>query len=347
MARGGLAFVAVATTLMGMAFAQAPETAPAAAAEPPAVYAERGPHQVAALSGIWRDTGRNRDVAYFIRHPAQIAAPLPIVIFSHGLGGTERGAVYYSEHLASHGFAVVHVRHPGSDAAIWGGVRPTPGTVDTAALRRVVSDPRVSVDRFRDIPFTVAALRALNGADTPLKGKFDLDRIGMSGHSFGALTTQAAAGMVFPSGASMPAQGIKAFLAMSPSGARDGDDRAAFVRIARPFMFMTGTEDSFGVAGDSPAAVLRSRKRPFDVIVTPPTYFVNLTGGDHFVFSGRQEMGESRPSDARHHAIVRAGALAFFRAYLVDDAAARAWLNDGGYAAFAGADAAIERKPGR
>jgi predicted dienelactone hydrolase len=308
-------------------------------------YAAAGPHPVATMTGLWRDSGRNRDVPYLIRYPAGAAAPLPIVIFSHGLGGTERGAVYYSQHLASHGFAVVHVRHAGSDAAVWGGVRPKPETIDHAALRRAVSNPMVAVDRFRDIPFTLDALRALNGADSDLKGKLDLAHVGMSGHSFGALTTQAAAGMSFGRGGSIPAPGVKAFLAMSPSGARNGDNAGAFARVSGPFMFMSGDEDTFGVDGRPAAEVLASRRAPFDALKRGPAYFLNLKGGDHMVFSGRQEMGATRPSDARHHALISAGALAFFRTYLMNDAAARMWLDGGGLAAFAGADATLEQKP--
>jgi len=305
-------------------------------------YARPGPHAVLIATGTWRDAARNRDVPYLIRYPADVMSA-PVVVFSHGLGGTERGAAYYSDHLASQGFAVAHVRHLGSDASIWGGVRPTPGAIDLGKLRAAVADPRVSVDRFLDIPFALTALGQLNDAG-PMKGRFDLKRVGVSGHSFGAVTTQVAAGQVFQGGIGFPALGVRAFLAMSPSGARDGDDARAFARVTAPFMFMTGTEDSFGVGNQSPAEVLASRRRPFETVSGPPTYLATLTGGDHFVFSGRQEMGQPKPSDSRHQAIVNAAALAFFRAYLMDDAAARAWLDRGELAAFAGADARVERK---
>jgi predicted dienelactone hydrolase len=318
-------------------------TAPTLSAEASVDYARPGRYRVAVQEGVWRDSTRQRDVAYLIRYPTELDGPAPIVVFSHGLGGSERGAVYYSEHLASHGFAVVHVRHPGSDAAVWGGQRPTPGSIDVARLREAVSDPRVSIERFRDIPFAIESLRALNQTPGALFGKLDTARVGVSGHSFGAVTTQVAAGQMFQGRFSFPAPGVRAFLAMSPSGARDGDNARAFANVRAPFLFLTGTQDSFGLGGD-PAQVLASRRAPFDAIEGPPTYLVTLIGGDHFVFSGRQEMGERQPRDERFHDIIRAVSLAFFSGMLRDDATARTWLDGPGLTSLAAADATVERK---
>lgn len=340
--------LAGAAALIGCASARAEAplvaTPAIAQAAPTTDYARPGRYSVEIREGVWRDRARDRDVAYLIRYPEGLEAPAPIVIFSHGLGGSERGAVYYSEHLASHGFAVVHVRHPGSDAAVWGGQRPTPGSIDVARLRQAVADPRVSVERFRDIPFAIESLRALNQEAGALQGKLDLSRIGMSGHSFGAVTTQVAAGQMFQGRFSFPAPGVSAFLAMSPSGSRDGDNDRAFANVRAPFLFFTGTEDSFGLNSGDPGQVLASRRAPFDAIDGAPTYLVTLVGGDHFVFSGRQEMGQNQPRDARYHDIIRAASVAFFSAMLRDDGAARAWLDGRGLTSFAGDDATIERR---
>ena len=179
-------------------------TAPAAAASPappattPAAWSQAGPYKVVQIEGEWRDARRDRVVPYLIRYPEGATGPVPVVIFSHGLGGSRRGAAYYGEHLASHGYVVVMVQHPGSDVSIWKGVRPDLGNVDRAMLARAVADPRVTLNRFFDIPFALDQLTLMNTADGPLKGHMDLTRIGMSGHSFGAVTTQAMAGQVYP-----------------------------------------------------------------------------------------------------------------------------------------------------
>ena len=50
----------------------------------------------------------------------------------------------------------------------------------------------------------------------PLAGRLDLGRIGMSGHSFGAVTTQAVSGQVFPIGKGFTDPRINAAVLMSP-----------------------------------------------------------------------------------------------------------------------------------
>lgn len=300
-------------------------------------YAERGPHPVAILDGEWLDAGRQRTVPYRVRYPADLKAPAPVVIFSHGLGGSRTGAAYYGDHLASHGYIVVFVQHPGSDVGIFAGKG-----LSRAAANQSLS-PRATLDRFFDIPFALDQLAALDAAPGPLKGRLDLTRIGMSGHSFGAVTTQVMAGQVFPAGRSLPEPRFKVFLAMSPSPDRDGNNANAFARIDKPFLFLTGTNDDAQV-GPRALESAEGRTKPFDAIEGTPETLVVLTGGDHMVFSGRQELGLSRPKDDRFHDIVKAASLAFWDAYLRDDAAAQRWLREGGLAAYAGADATVQSK---
>ena len=54
--------------------------------------------------------------------PAADTAPFPLIVFSHGSGGTRFQSIYLMEHLASHGFVVMAVDHPGNtiiDAALY------------------------------------------------------------------------------------------------------------------------------------------------------------------------------------------------------------------------------------
>lgn len=333
--------------LLAALILSAPATAAPAAPDTTvdAAWSQAGPYRVVLLEGEWRDQARDRTVPWLIRYPEGVSGAAPVVVFSHGLGGSRRGAAYYGDFLASHGYVVVMVQHPGSDVSIWQGVRPDLGKVDRAMLARAVADPRVTLNRFFDIPFALDQLALMNRADGPLKGRMDLARIGMSGHSFGAVTTQAMAGQVYPGGRSLPEPRFTAFLAMSPSAARDGDNATAFGSITRPFLSLTGTEDSFTVRADEPAAdVVAGRQQPF-AHVAGPDMLVLLTGGDHMVFSGRQEVGGApRPNDARHRQIILAASLAWWDAWLKDDPKALAWLRDGGLAQFAGADATVSAR---
>lgn len=321
---------------------------PAAAAGPQAApgtetehYTEPGTYTVATLKGDWYDTQRKREVPWLIRYPEDASGPRPVMVFSHGLGGNREGLRRLSSFLAGHGYIVVHVQHRGSDSAIWKGVRPDPQSADRGALLRLASDPEVILNRIADIPFALEQLGEMADAGD-LAGRIDMDRVAMSGHSFGAVTTQAVAGQIFANGASMPAGGFRAFIAMSPSGDRDGNDAAAFARISQPFLMMTGTEDSFAL--NPSVASAQDRLRPYHALPEGvPAVLVNLTGGDHFVFSGSILTSGPRPRDVRHHQIVDAAVLAFLDAWLLEDTGARAWLVTG-LPALAGEDAAISSR---
>ncbi len=333
-----LAVLAFAATGCLQAAGAGPDPVPAEAS---ARYTEAGSYKVASLRGIWHDTRRERDVPWLIRYPENAAGPRPVMVFSHGLGGNREGLARLSSFLAGHGYVVVHVQHKGSDSAIWKGVRPDLQSADRGALLRLASDPEVILNRLADIPFAMEQLADMARAGD-LAGRMDLDRVAMSGHSFGAVTTQAVAGQVFANGASMPAGGFRAFIAMSPSGDRDGNDAAAFARVSQPFLMMTGTEDSFALNPSVGSA--QDRLRPYHALPEGvPAVLVNLTGGDHFVFSGSILTDGPRPGDVRHHQIVDAAVLAFLDAWLLEDARAREWLVTG-LPVLAGEDAAISSR---
>ena len=46
---------------------------------------------------------------------------MPLVVFSHGIGGSRRGYSYLGQHWASHGVASLHLQHIGSDRNVWFG----------------------------------------------------------------------------------------------------------------------------------------------------------------------------------------------------------------------------------
>jgi dienelactone hydrolase len=302
-----------------------------------------GPCRTETQTGVWRDTRRNRDVPFLMRLPKDCGtSPAPVVIMSHGLGGSKEGLSRLSERLASRGYIVVHPQHIGSDTSIWDGARPQIGTIDRAAISRKLANPRVTLDRFLDIPFVLSQVRSANQSGT-LRGRFDLTRTAMAGHSFGAVTTQAMAGQRFPNGNAMPDAGFKAYIAMSPSGARGGGDQAAFAALRGPILFLTGSEDNFSVSPQpaSPA----DRRKPFEFMPSnQASALITLNGGDHFVFDGRAITGQARANDARLQSVIDAASVAFLDATLKNDLGARQWLLSAGFADFAKSDAMIETK---
>lgn len=337
-----LAIVVTASPICAPSQAQTTSLPPAQPTKASKAYDQAGPYTVQAAEGAWKDDRRARLIPFLIRYPKDAPGRLPVVIFSHDLGGSKESAAYYADHLVSHGYVVLNVQHPGSDLSIWGGQFPDLKNPKISAdLRKAVS-PQSALDRFQDIYLAVFALHSLDRQPGALKDRIDLSRIGMSGHSYGATTTQAMAGQAFARGRKMGHPEFKAFLAMSPTGAADGHNADAFGDMTRPFLFLTGSDDSLMVNGKVLDA--SERQKPYLAMKRAPSALVVLNGADHLVFSGRQELGFSKPKDDRFRQLIKAASLAFWDAELKDDAEARAWLTGSSMANLAGGDAEIQSR---
>lgn len=288
-----------------------------APAQPPAAAAPAD--AISIVRTEWRDPARGRVVPVKLYIPAG-PGPVPIVIHSHGLGGSREGSTVILERVARAGFLVVALQHPGSDAGILEGglaalvARPEPVGAEAAA------------QRYRDIPFAVSELARLNRRPGPLRGRLDLSRIGLSGHSFGALTTLVALGQNVPrapAGAFREPR-IVAAIVYSPNAPRSESADTAFRAIATPILHFTGTEDRTPLDRE---ATPWGRTVPFQHINGADQFLVVVNGGDHALLSGRRTMeGRERPGDAAHLRLVVAETIRFWRAYLLGERQAAAEL---------------------
>jgi predicted dienelactone hydrolase len=241
-------------------------------------FAQTGEARAAPAYGEWRDAARNRVVPYKLYLPAG-DAPAPVVIFSHGLGGSREAGAYLLEHLAANGFAAVAIQHAGSDEALTRG-----GFFSILRVRRSISDPANAVARFGDVAFAIDQLEREN-AEGPYAGRFDLSRLGLSGHSYGALTTLVALGQRGPDNA--PSRfydaRVDAGIVYSPNAPRNQDAASALADVHAPILHMTGTKDRTPFdLGTSPA----ERTIPFRTIGGADQYLIVLDGGTHRIFSG-------------------------------------------------------------
>ena len=73
---------------------------------------DAGPYQVAELMLDWHDDARDRDVPAKAYYPEGDIPPCPLIIFSHGLGGTREGYEYLGRHWASHGYISTSIALP-------------------------------------------------------------------------------------------------------------------------------------------------------------------------------------------------------------------------------------------
>jgi len=303
-------------------------------------FAAAGRYDVRTVTDDWTDDVRDRDVPVKIYYPETAKGSFPVIIFSHGLGGSRDGYEYLGRHWASHGYVSVHVQHKGSDLDVWKG-NPKP----LQAMRRAAVNPMNSINRPADVKFAISRMEKLNAEDGPLKGRLDFSSVGAAGHSFGAFTTLAVAGEVFtlPLGREITVVDprVKAAIPMSaPVPHRKERLDTAFGSIKIPCMHMTGTED------DSPIGQTRKedRRLPFDHSKGSDQYLIIFNGGDHMIFSGRGRLPGNRLKDARFQELIRAASTAFWDAYLKGDAKAKAWLDGGGFEKVMGRDGTLEKK---
>lgn len=296
---------------------------------------------VATVKYDWLDQKRDRKVPVKIYYPQAGSGPFPVIIFSHGLGGSRDGYEYLGRFWASHGYVSVHLQHLGSDSSV---LKDVPPAEWMAALRKSVANLQNAVNRPLDVTFAIDEVTKLNQDDPMLKHRLDLDHIGMAGHSFGAFTTLASIGEIFvtPSGEEKSAGDprIKAAIAMSsPVPQRKDQYDRAFSKIKVPCFHMTGTLDN------SPIGETKSvdRRIPFDHTKGADRFLVIFKDGDHMVFSGRLRRQASE-KDPVFQKLICQSSTAFWDAYLRDDATAKAWLTGKGFETVLDGNGTFEEK---
>lgn len=272
---------------------------------------------------IVHDAERQRAIPILLYLPSRESSAA-VLLFSHGLGGSRESSTYLGAHWSARGYVVVCVQHPGSDDSLW---KDVPRGSRMAALRKAANLENFQL-RVKDIPAVLDQLKRWNaGDDHPLAGRLDLERIGMSGHSFGAVTTQAVSGQGFwPGKASFTDPRIRAAIAFSPGSPRLGTARQAFGKVAIPWMLMTGTKD-FAPIG---ATDLESRLAVFPALPPGGKYELVLHKAEHSAFSDGPLPGDRESRNPNHHRAILALSTAFWDAWLGRDAAAKAWLDGDG-----------------
>ncbi len=270
------------------------------------------------------DSSRRREIPIRVFLP-ESSNPAPVVIFSHGLGGSREGNPYLGQHWSNRGYVVVFVQHLGSDASVWKDEAPA----NRLASLKKAANIQNSLLRFKDIPATIDQLEKWNrSTDSILYGRLDTSRIGMSGHSFGAVTTQAVSGQKTPLGtAAFTDQRIKAAVIMSPSSPKNAaDPKRLFGSVSIPWLLMTGTND-IAMVGDTD---MESRLAVFPALSPGNKYELVLKDGTHEAFSDHLLPNAAKRRNPNHHRVILGLSTAFWDAFLREDKQAIDWLNGSG-----------------
>ena len=291
-----------------------------------------GPYRVLLKRGEFVDPARDdRAVPFKIYYADDYSAQndgakMPVIIWSHGFGGNHNGAAFISRYLASYGYAIVHITHHGTDSSLWEGKPGHPWDI----LRNVAVTRETTLNRFKDVPFVLDSLHGWAADNPELGEQMDLTNLGISGHSFGAMTTQVMAGQRFPDEdgklIQMKEERFKCGILYSPVPIRhlvnEEPEEHIYGPIDIPLFHMTGTDDA------SPLEDFGYERRlvVHDYSSSSEKYLQVLEDGDHMVYNGTRGKLEKNPLRDAHEDEIKMAALAFWDAYLKDDAGAKAWL---------------------
>ncbi len=291
--------------------------APAGATSP--ALGQPGPHGITVLDHDWIDRDRDRPVPVRLYTPQANAATLPLIVFSHGLGGSRYGYSHLGRFWASHGFVSIHLQHAGSDRGVWG----SRGLAMLGALRSAANVDN-AVARVLDVRFALDTLLGQHEWNE----RIDRRRIGIAGHSFGANTAILASGARFRDGDAVRSFGdprIGAAVLMSPpSLPADQDPYFVYSAVGLPTLHLTGTRDETMIPGLTTMA--DQRRVPFDSMAALPRYLGVFDAGRHSMFAdwSRDE------TSARIKASARDLTLAFWRSVFDSDREATTRLADAG-----------------
>ncbi|MEB3312617.1 MAG: transporter substrate-binding domain-containing protein, partial [Cyanobacteriota bacterium] len=263
-----------------------------------------------ALRQTARGLTVNYDFGADVYLPARVSAPVPLVIISHGFGAVKEDFIFLSQHLASHGYAVVVPDHVGSDLQYR--QQYLNGRLNT------LLSPIEFINRPREISYLIDQLEQLAANSPDWAGRLDLNRIAAIGDSLGSSTVMALAGATInydrlvaacdrdtvildfslylqcrarflpPKNYDLSDPRIKAVIAAhNLGGPLYGPEGVARINI--PIMMVSGSADVV-------APVVTEQFAPFLWLTSPTRYLALLQVGTHFSSKPAGEGAEDVPS---------------------------------------------------
>lgn len=211
------------------------------------------------LKKTYRLNATEIDKLYF--NDARRDAPIrkgrfPLIVFSHGNGGSRHQNTFWCDYMASHGYIVVSADHTAN--ARWTIIDGKP------VLYQAAERANSAKDRPLDMSFLLDQMIAWDkGAHKRFAGRIDTERVAATGMSFGSMTAIAVADQD---------KRFKAVVAMSGAP-------PTHTNLSVPSLRMLGTEDTtIGAQGNA-------RIRDHHTRHAGPSYLLELKNGGHYSFT--------------------------------------------------------------
>ncbi len=234
----------------------------------------------------------------------------PVVIISHGLGGSRHSYSYLAQDLAATGMVVVTLEHSGSNGQQLDNLLK--GQTDS-----IVPNTEF-LRRPEDVSLAITALAQASRNGPELRGRLNMQQVGVIGQSFGGYTALALAGASFdqtgltqscpanqitfnPSlllqcqvthldslGYNLTDPRIKAIFIINPIGSVLFG-RSGYGNISIPVMMVASAIDTI-------APAFPEQIQPFTWLATPNRYLLLMERGTHFSGIGDGDMSGSDQS---------------------------------------------------
>lgn len=292
---------------------------------------EAGPFKVQTVKEmVLKDARRKKELPIRINYP-EGKGPFPVIVFSHGAWGSKDGHLTLTELWASHGYVTIQPNHSDSRAL---GVR----VGDASVFRDWQNRPA-------DVSFILDSFDVIEGREPGLKGKLNRERIGMSGHSFGANTAQLVGGAKAFLGTeekSFEDRRVTAVALLSGQGPGEMLTEKSWQGIKRPMLVMTGSKDGPTRTGQ-PA---EWRKKPYELSPPGDKVLVWVEGMDHGFggVSGLKDGFVKFQTNADHVKYTKIVTIAFWDAYLKDSKEAKTYLESDRLTSFSKGILTMQRK---
>ncbi|WP_287129058.1 alpha/beta hydrolase [Candidatus Cyanaurora vandensis] len=269
----------------------------------------------------------------------------PVILISHGLGEDNNTYRYLAEAWASYGFQVVAPDHPGSDEQ------------RLIALSEGRSKEVVAVQEFVDRPGDLTVildrLALLNRTDSRFKGRFNLNQVGVFGHSFGGYTALVGAGAVLDLAylqqqCNTPKEGLQklnpafyfqcqATQTVLPSTPQQDKRIKAVIASSPPVSLVFGTGGLGRVqipslvvtaTDDLVAPTVLEQTRIFNQLPAP-SYLLTLVGATHFSVTSattNPKLPQLGAPDLNAQRSLQSVSVAFWQSYLGGNVRYRGYL---------------------